>query len=173
MIRNPRLTIARVLGLVALVGLDCGLVRFSLNMGPGTLALTAFGLVLSIGGAGWLLSSGRSRRFSAAFAITTLVLFTIDMVAANAFGPETVADWQDHYLKRVTGQSVYSPASWELVVLSKNPNVVEIRYRLPVLLYHAIALIITLLIPGSIGGLVAMTVRWRRPGGSTPDPTLT
>jgi hypothetical protein len=66
---RPRVSIARMLAVIGVIGLDCGLVRLFLSSEAGLGGMFVLGLAMSIGLIGTILTPGRCQRFSAGFVV--------------------------------------------------------------------------------------------------------
>jgi hypothetical protein len=109
---RPRVSIARLMGVVAIVALDCGLVRLFLASVDGLDGLGAFGLAVSAGLIAMILGRGIVRRFAYAFTVWVVALlvalFGMDLVA-GVFFPGTIEPLYIGYLNRVVRTL---PLSW-------------------------------------------------------------
>ena len=69
---RPRVSLARLMGVVAIVAFDCGLGRWFLEASEGLGGLLGIGQVLSCGLIGILLARCRARRFAVGFTVAGL-----------------------------------------------------------------------------------------------------
>ena len=109
---RPRMSIAGLMGVVAIVALDCGLVRLFLASVDGLAGLGAIGLAVSAGLTGMILGRGIVRRFASAFTVWVVALlvalFGLAFVAGACF-PGTIEPLYIGYLNRVVRTL---PLSW-------------------------------------------------------------
>lgn len=170
MIRS-RVTLARLMALVLIAGLDCGLIRLFLSTEMESVGVLAFGLAISGGVVGWLLGRGRLSRFSAGFTLTglgTAAAFVGWLLLVPRAGEWYMGTYLNAALRLVQDSGL-----WMIVEASSGraATVGEFHPSVAALLVVEALISFPILIVALAGGLLALTFRRRDRSNPAPDTT--
>lgn len=168
---RPRVSIARMLALIAIIGLDCALIRLYLSSDQGLQGLLAYGLAVSLTLIGLLLGSGRFRRFCAGFTISA-VLVAVAFVIACALS-DAVSEAYVRYYENPALQVLPQWLSDERT-MPPDPLTGGVYVEPGPRFFLAVEAIMALplLAPALVGGLLTLAIR-RRANPNLADPCVT
>jgi hypothetical protein len=110
---NRGVTIARSMAVIAIVALDCGLIRIFLSSEPGPIGQLLLGLAFSLGLIGIVLTRGRWRRFSLTFSSMLFLLYAYFVSGFFSF-PEALGRVYLRYAQFVAGAEGYVITRFDL-----------------------------------------------------------
>jgi hypothetical protein len=167
---RPRVSIARMLAVIGVIGLDCGLVRLFLSSEAGLGGMFVLGLAMSIGLIGTILTPGRCQRFSAGFVVGSLA--AIGFMGLVFRFPRAWEFYSSRYLDAVFRQmpdSLTSPVPMSPDSLTGD---VELKLDAGYLLLGDVLISLPVLTVALLGGLLALAIRRRARPDPVASPTL-
>jgi hypothetical protein len=165
----PRVSkIARLMLVVAIVAIDCGLVRLFVIGGMGLGGVLVTSLAFSVGLLGAILARGPARRFSIGFVIATVVGVLFLSAAVEVLWPDTVGSLFTRYVGGAIAWARRTLPRWGLRTETEHPGGWSRDASFVFLLVIDLAMSLPILIVAFLGGLLALAVRRRKP--VTPVP---
>lgn len=168
----PRLSLAQVLALMAVVGADCALVRHFATAWDGYTGWHATAIVLSVAICGIRSPRDRLRRFALVFVISALIASVVlhgSIRIGHRFAPETTGRLFMGYLRFFTEPLPTGWEDWVPVVGDSHLKRGGLRQNS----VHEILLSLPPLAVALVGGVLALTFRrWSQPRPAHATPSL-
>ena len=154
----PRISLARMIALIAIAAVDCGLTRAFLSTRWGLGGFFAVGLALSVSLIGWLLSQSSFRRFCTGFTVTAC--FAISLLSLSMFVlPSLYWRIYENFISLLLNRLPIELTAFVQIRKSEYTSQVSFGPTLQFLLVMELLISLPVLIVAVIGGLVALAVR--------------